>query len=210
VGDIGSGNPQHLDAIILALSAGKLAGTNAGFLRSDAHLAVILVTDDDDGDASHGLGSVASTTDVIDHLQTLKPDKFDVIARTYKKNFTVSAVMVDTDTTGCGSLVSPGVEYRSLISDTNGSIAEICANDFSPGLSQISQRIAEAITEIPLTREPDVSTIQILFNGSAVPQGASDGWTYSSAGNKIVFHGNYIPRDNTSISVNYTPSDIIR
>jgi hypothetical protein len=210
VGDTGAANAQSLDAIISSLGTAKLAGVNTGFLRADAHLAVIIVTDDDDGDVNFGLGSTASTADVISHLQTLKPDKFDVISRTYKKNFTVSAVMVDTDTTGCVAPFSPGVEYRSLVNDTSGSIANICANDFSSGLSQISQRIAEAITEIPLSRTPDVSTIQILFNASAVPQNATDGWTYSSTGNKIVFHGNYIPRDNTSISVNYTPSDIIR
>jgi len=210
VGDTGAANAQSLDAIIRSLGTTKLAGVNSGFLREDAHLAVIIVTDDDDGDINFGLGSTASTADVINHLQSLKPDKFDVISRTYKKNFTVSAVMVDTDTTGCVAPFSPGVEYRSLVNDTSGSIANICANDFSTGLSQISQRIAEAITEIPLSRTPDVSTIQILFNGTVVPQNATDGWTYSSTGNKIVFHGNYIPRDNTSISVNYTPSDIIR
>jgi hypothetical protein len=210
VGDTGAANARALDAIVSSTSTAKLAGLNAGFLREDAHLAVIIVTDDDDGDIDFGLGSTASTTDVISHLQTLKPDKFDVISRTYKKNFTVSAVMVDTDTTGCVAPFSPGVEFRGLVTETEGSIANICANDFSTGLSQISQRIAEAITEIPLSRAPDVSTIQILFNGSVVPQGATDGWTYSATGNKIVFHGNYIPRDNTSISVNYTPADIIR
>jgi hypothetical protein len=55
----------------LSLSSSKLAGTNAGFLRDDAHLAVIIVTDDDDGDVNFGLGSTASTTDVINYLQTL-------------------------------------------------------------------------------------------------------------------------------------------
>jgi hypothetical protein len=210
VGDTGAANAQSLDAIILGLSTGKLAGTNAGFLRSDAHLAVIIVTDDDDGDVNFGLGSNASTTDVINHLQTLKPDKFDVISRTYKKNFTVSAVMVDTDTTGCVAPFAQGTEFRPLVTSTSGSIANICAANFSTGLSQISQRIAEAITEIPLGRAPDASTIQILFNGVAVPQSATDGWTYETTGNKIIFHGNYIPRDNTSIGINYTPADIIR
>lgn len=210
VGDVGNANAQALDAVNLSLSAGKLAGVNTGFLRSDAHLAVIIVTDDDDGDVNFGLGSNASTTDVINTLQALKPDRFDVISRTYKKNFTVSAVMVDTDTTGCVAPFAQGTEYRSLITATSGSIANICANDFSTGLSQISQRIAEAITEIPLAQVPDTSTITIHFNGSAVPRDSTHGWSYSSTGNKISFHGNYIPTDNTSIAINYTPADIIR
>ena len=115
---------------------------------------------------------------------------------------TLSVLLLAAFTASAESLVVNG--------SLNGSIANICAANFSTGLSQISQRIAEAITEIPLGRAPDASTIQILFNGSVVPQSATDGWTYDATGNKIVFHGNYIPRDNTSISINYTPADIIR
>jgi hypothetical protein len=118
--------------------------------------------------------------------------------------------MVDTDTTGCVAPFSPGVEFKDLVTATSGSVANICDADFSAGLTQISQRIAEAITEIPLSRDPDVSTIVVTFNGSVVAQDATDGWTYSASGNKIVFHGDAIPTDNTSIGIDYTPADIIR
>jgi len=43
-----------------------------------------------------------------------------------------------------------------------------------------------------------------------VAKDATNGWTYSSSGNKIVFHGSAIPSDNTSIGIDYTPNDIIR
>ncbi len=211
VGDTGDANAKILDAITLALNSTNLAGANTGFLRSDAHLAVIMVSDADDGDINFGLGSTASITDVQNTLQTLKPDKFDVITRKYKKNFTVSAVVVNNPAdTNCVVPFEEGVEFKQLANATNGSIANICDNNFSTGLNQISQRIAEAITEIPLAQVPNVSTIRILFNGVDVPKDATNGWTYESSGNKVVFHGNYIPADNTNISVLYTPNDIIR
>jgi hypothetical protein len=211
VGDTGDANAKILDAITLALDSNALAGVNTGFLRADAHLAVIMVSDADDGDSNFGLGSTASITNVQNTLQTLKPDRFDVITRKYKKNFTVSAVVVNNPAdTNCVVPFEEGVEFKQLSTATNGSIANICDNNFATGLNQISQRIAEAITEIPLAQAPDTSTIKIYFNSALVPQDATNGWTYESSGNKVVFHGNYIPEDNTSISINYTPRDIIR
>ncbi len=208
VGNTGDSAAKELDAILLSLSSPYLAGVNTGFLRSDAHLAVIELSDADDDD------SVNTTSDAVNFLQTLKPDKFDVISRSYKKNFTISAVGVDSiadpDCVPLLPLIEEGIKFKSLVNTTNGSFASICKADFSAGLSAISQRIAEAITEIALARTPDPSTIIVTFNGTMVPNDPINGYTYSPSGNKIVFHGNYIPQDNTSIAINFVPSDIIR
>lgn len=207
VGDTGNANATALDAINLALSSSLLAGANTGFLRADAHLAVIVLSDADDND------STTTTAQVQTFLDSLKPDKYDVITRTLKKNYTVSAVVVDVTNaanTACPLPFEDGLKFKELVTATKGSLASICEADFSSGLTQISQRIAEAITEIPLARVPDASTIQITFNGVSVPNNATNGWTYSANGNKVTFHGNSIPTDNTSISINYTPNDIIR
>ena len=225
VGAAGDPNAKALDAINLSLSPGLLGGANTGFVRPDAHLAVIALSDADDND------SAASPANVVSFLNGLKPDKFDVLSRTYKKNFTVSGVVVqamndpdcydmdkdgfvdnDGDADGVPDvfLYEEGIKFKALAAATNGSIASICKADFSPGLTQISQRIAEAITEIPLGTVPNPATIVVTFNGTPVPGDATDGWTYSSTGNKIVFHGNSIPQDNTSIGINYIPNDIIR
>lgn len=205
VGQTGNANATALDAVNLSLSSSMLNGVNSGFLRSDAHLAVIVLSDADDNDSSN------TPTQVQDFLNSLKPDKFDVISRTYKKNFTVSGVIIsDFTDTNCVAPFEDGLKFKTLISATNGSLANICDANFSSGLNQISQRIAEAITDIPLGQVPDTSTIVITFNGVVVPNDATNGWTYSSSGNKVVFHGTSIPTDNTSISINYTPNDIIR
>ena len=205
VGFLGDSAAKALDAILLGLSSSLLSGVNTGFLRSDAHLAVITLSDADDDD------STTTTSDVITFLNSLKPQKFDVLSRTYKNNYTVSAVVVSPSShVGCSAPFEDGTKFISLANSTNGSVANICAADFSAGLTTLSQHIAEAITEIPLGREPDASTIQITFNGTLVAQDATNGWTYVSSGQKIVFHGTAIPSDNTNISINYIPKDIIR
>lgn len=207
VGALGDAAAKGLDVIPLSLNTGNLNTVNAGFLREDAHLAVVVLSDADDTSSTE---TVAST---MSFLQTLKPDKFDVLARTYKKNFTVSAVVVDLSNpanTACAAPFEDGTKFKLLANQSGGSITSICEADFSPGLLNLSKRIAEAITEIPLARAPQVSTIVITFNGVTIPQDSTDGWTYSSAGNKVVFHGNYIPIDHTEIGVGYIPADIIR
>jgi hypothetical protein len=208
VGQNGDPQAKEMDAITLSLSPSYLGGTNTGFLRDGAHLAVIELSDADDND------SAETTTSTLNFLQALKPDRFDVLARTYKRNFTVSAVGVDSladpDCAPLLPLIEEAVKFKSLVTNTNGSFASICKADFSAGLSSISQRIAEAITEIPLGRVPDVNTISVTFNGSAVPNDGVNGYTFSAIGNKIVFHGDSIPHDNTAIGINYIPKDIIR
>ncbi|MGZ3653290.1 MAG: hypothetical protein ACXVCZ_19220 [Bdellovibrionota bacterium] len=208
VGAAGDSAAKELDAIQLALSNPNLSGANAGFLRSDAHLAVIELSDADDDD------STATTANTISFLQGIKPDKYDVLTNTYKKNFTISAVgvnsLTDPDCAPLLPLIEVATKFKSLVSSTNGSFASICKADFGPGLSTISQTIAEAITEIPLARVPDTSTLSITFNGTSVPNDPTNGYTYVSSRNMIVFHGTWIPQANTNISINYVPNDIIR
>lgn len=224
VGQTGDSAAKEMNAIVT--STGALLNTsNTGFLRSDAHLAVIILSDADDND------STETTATTLSHLSTLKPDLYDVVSRSYKKNYTVSAVAVNSMTdTDCYDmdkdgavdndgnsdgvpdiqLYEEGTKFKTLVNATSGSFASICKADFSDGLNTISQRIAEAITEIKLARVPQVATITVLFNGNSVPQSAADGWTYDATNNKIVFHGSYIPQDNTSIQIGYIPNDIIR
>lgn len=201
---------KGLDAIVTSLNSTNLAGNNSSFLRSDAHLAVIVLSDADDND------STTTTAQVTAFLDTLKPQKYDVLARTYKNNYTISAVVAPSasdancDTNYGVGTYEKGTKFISLANSTNGSVASICDATFGSGLTTISQRIAEAITEIPLSSVPNLSTLTVAFNTSIVPQNATNGWTYSSTGNKIVFHGTYIPTDNTAISINYIPNDITR
>jgi hypothetical protein len=210
VGDTGSAAAKGLDALVTSLNSTNLNGSNSGFIRSAAQLAVIFVSDADDGD------STTTTDEVISFLNTLKPDVTDPITGLTKKAYTINSVVVDTTnsgtnfTTACAAPFENGVKFKTLTTATSGTLASICEADFSAGLTNLSTGIAETITQIPLKRAPDTSTITVTFNGVTVPNNSVNGWTYVSSGQKVVFHGTYIPSDGTTINVTYTPSDIIR
>ena len=55
-----------------------------------------------------------------------------------------------------------------------------------------------------LSRPADASTITVRVNGSVVPQGSTNGWTFDSTTNAITLHGSAIPAPGSQIEVQYT------
>ncbi len=53
-----------------------------------------------------------------------------------------------------------------------------------------------------LSSTPSASSIKVSVNGSELSQSASNGWTYESSGNHIVFHGPALA-DNAQVTVTY-------
>lgn len=206
VGATGAADAKGLDAINLALSAAKLAGVNTGFLRSDAHLVVIVLSDADDND------STATVQETYDFLKSIKPDTVDSATGRTRQMLSVHAVIDDQTNPGPVLCVGSedGVKFRQLANMANGTRMDICANNFSAGLANLSEEIASFISQVLLKQTPQTDTITVLVNGVVVPQDATNGWTYESTGNKIVFHGSAIPDDSAQINVTYIPTDIIR
>jgi hypothetical protein len=213
VGDTGSFQQTSFDATLQGLGATLLNGSNAGFIRSDAQLAVIYVSDSDEDYSTN------TTTNVYNFLNTLKPPIYDEVTKTNKPAFTISGVIADDTRTDfelaeCTLNGVPyyenGLKFETLINQTGGSEAQICNSDFASGLTNISTTIVEAITSIPLGRVPNVSTIVVAFNGTPVAEDPTNGWQYNASNNTIYFYGTAIPTTNTNIVINYTPNDIIR
>jgi hypothetical protein len=206
VGSTGAADAKGLDAINLALSSAKLAGVNTGFIRSDAHLAVIILSDADDNDST----ATAASTHAF--LKTLKPNTIDANTGRERESFSVHAAIDDQTNPGptpcAGS--EDGVKFRQLANLANGTRMDICASNFSSGLTNLSESIASFISQVLLKSTPQVDTIEVAINGAAIAKNSTNGWSYQSTGNKIIFHGTAIPADNASISVTYIPTDIIR
>ncbi len=206
VGATGDPNAKALDAINLSMSTAKLAGTNAGFLRSGAKLIVIVLTDADDNDST---ATVAST---IAFLDSIKPDTTDSATGRSIDNYTVNVAIDNQSDPGPTPCVGSedGVDFRDIATQTGGAIMDICAGDFSAGLSELSENIAQFVSQVLLKFEPQLSTLSVVVDGVEVPNDATNGYTYVAANNKIVFNGTAIPSQNSTISVTYTPTDIIR
>lgn len=206
VGFFGSADAHGIDAVEMALSEPNLSNCNAGFLRSDAFLAVIHFSDADDN-------TLATANGLLTFLDTVKTPVSTPNGGTVRSYFISAMVVEDVARAECvalGPFSELGSKYIDLADQTGGAVASICENDFSAGLLAVSNQILEATTAVSLAYAPDVSTIVIYHNITKINQDAVNGWTFDSATNRVVFHGSAIPVAGTQISVDYVPADIIR
>lgn len=187
--------------------------SNAGFVRANSFLSVIIVSDEDD--FSHttsainesytnpNLHTVNSYVNYLDTFTNSTPDR---------RRYSVSAVAIFDEAcrqtlNSVGSGRKIGVRYGQLVDATSGVKGSLCGN-FADELAQISNSILELATQFFLSRIPIESTITIQVAGQSVPradQSSNGGWRYESSSNSIVFSGAYIPPAGAEIRVDFDP-----
>ena len=192
----GSADERGLGAAKAALSEPLVSGYNAGFLREDAALAAIVVTDEDDY-------SSISSNDFISWFKGLKSDPSKV---------SFSAVCGGRD--GCsdftnwssgGPITAIGAKkYVDVVDSTNGALQAICTSDFAQVLSYLSLNAAGMTDTFELTEEPsNIAQMVVEIDGVQVNYSGINGYTYSVQDNAIVFHGTEVPGPGTRVTVSY-------
>lgn len=194
-GIMGSGDEKGLLAAKSALTDPLLSGHNAGFLREDAALAVIVVTDEDDS-------SPISAPDFTSWLLGLKADSSRV---------SFSGI-TGPDPLGCSEWVGvdlitavAGTKYNQVASLTGGIQQSICSSTFDDTLQYLSLTAVGMLYRFPLAEEPsNIGKMFVFVDGVEVDYyDGSDGWTYDPSDNHLVFHGESIPPPESDISVSY-------
>ena len=158
-----------LTEALLQLSA-KAAGKsdpgecNAGFLRPDALLHVIVVSDEKEQSGDPG-GYVAALQGLKGSPSLLK----------------ISAV-VDIDAS-CGDQGADNgsAGYREAVAETGGLMLDICDDAWGARADELAVASLSGIGEYPLSGDPDVDTIQVFIDGEEV----FSGWSYDPASNTI-------------------------
>ena len=212
----GHGDERPFESIVTTLD---LTPATEGFLRGDAFLAIIILTDEDDfsHDGSNwarddynypGLHSIGQYIDFLDQYTGSSGD-----SRRYNVN---SISILDQE---CLDEVSYGVQkighrVHELVDETGGIKGSLCG-DFRVILGSMSQLILQLSTQFYLDREPVVSSIRVSINGEVVPHVDENpgpkkgGWSYNASANSILFHGDYLPPQGAVISVNFDPTSMI-
>jgi hypothetical protein len=231
-GDQGSGDERAFKSIQRALEDSQ----NAGFHRSDAYLAVIILSDEDDfsGDnrvEGSWIGQLPGETNaqyaaryVPDHsysaptLDTVDSyvSYLDTVTASTPANrhYNVSSIAVldNACLTSHKAAGSPdsviGQRYIDLATKTNGSLGSLCDTNFSATLTNIQEKILELSSQFFLSRTPRVETISVVVNNATISNDAANGWTYNSTTNSIVFHGASIPVEGANIAINFDPTTI--
>ncbi|HEY4239398.1 MAG TPA: hypothetical protein VGM88_06255 [Kofleriaceae bacterium] len=137
VGASGCGFEQPLAAMKAALDGSN--GGNAGFLRDDATLAVVILTDEDDCSASHGQTLFSADTSVVGPMESFRCTRFGVTCS--GGGATSDAMNMAGNKTGCtgstdDTYVEPPSMYvdylKSLKSDPSNILVNVIAGPTSP------------------------------------------------------------------------------
>lgn len=170
---------------------------NEGFLRPNAALAVIIISNEDD----HSYG------DPNYYVRFFKGAK----GRGNENLVTVSSIAGETPN-GCyppgdeqfyGGLADPGFRYDAVATKTSGVVGDICSTSFEDTLVQIVSALNTLRRVFPLSLKPDPATITVTVDGNLVPQNIVNGWQYDAATNSITFKGNYVPPPLSNIRFDY-------
>lgn len=195
----GSDIEQGLTSIQVALSPGNL-GTNPGFFRSDALLAVIVLSDDEDRSA----GTVQSYINFFDSIKAPFPNG----ARSWVLNLIGSLSL----NTACGSYVNVGTRYISMATASGGITQSICNSDWSTTMGNIQKVISELMTTYYFNVQPNPASILVKVDGVIQLTNAQNGWTLESVGTGatakyfLKFHGTGVPPLYSNVAVTFTPA----
>jgi hypothetical protein len=186
------GTEKGLTTSLKALTPPLISNENAGFLRYDANLAVVVVSDAGD--------------------QSVQPYSYFYNRFLNIKGFNRASMFTFNDIgptlaaapNGCTyDDYTNAASYQMLANATNGVISEICTNNWSQKLQDLGKTAFGFRTVFYLTSAPDLSggkTLTVKINGVAA--GASD-FTYDASINAIKFDPLKTPGAGKTLTVTY-------
>ena len=174
------------------LSAPKIndPAINGGFLRDEAKLHVIIVSDEPDQ-------SRGPTDLYIDFFQNLKGFRNSSLVA-------VSAIALRDNETCSGGSETGDARYEDVVTATNGTFQSLCDQDWTNGMRALGLDSLGLQVEFFLTRAATAETLSVCVRTgsstaacspvSQTAPGSASGYFYDPAANSIVFNGQPPPR----------------
>lgn len=195
VGTGGNNQPMLLRPFMLALSEPQLSSpNNAGFLRDEAGLAIVVVSNADDQDS-------AQTSLYQQFLLSLKGHRLANMV-----SFSGIVPTRDDPPAGC-SYRTPGAprsrRVESLAAATGGVVGEICDADWAVALADLGRRTFTR-TRFLLSSEPEAaSRVVVKIDGLDYPSqdNGEVRWTYNSAVYAIDFERRFAPSPGARVEI---------
>lgn len=180
-----------LEPAVRALTPPMRNGVNAGFLRADASLALVCVTDARD-QAPYG-------PDVyLSQLRNVRGPQ-----RPEQLSYSVIGPFLPMPSSGCAYDDPNDARHDYLVDQTEGVREEICSADWGSLIDHIARRIfIESNDAYPLTRAPDLAgpPIDVRIGGQSL---GTTGWSYDVVRQRITFSPLYVPAPGSTVSVTY-------
>jgi hypothetical protein len=192
---------RFLDPVLAALtdpliSSVKAPGTpwpndgNAGFLRDDARLALLAVSDADD---ANDVASPPPVSDYVQRLVQVKHGALDLIS------FAGIVPLTYCPRTAEGV----GTRYKEIAQQLHGHLEDICdLGNFGTLLEKALGQLLLPLTSFPLSAHPeDPGAIVVTVNGIVVTN-----WSYDATTNRLVFPPEAVPPPGSHITARYQPA----
>ncbi len=188
VGTNGSATEMCFEPALKGLTAPLVNSDNAGFLRNEAALAIVCITDENE-----------QSPQSVTYYQNAF---FNIKGHNRKTMFTLNAI----------SGFTPACSYddgslAQMVAATNGVKEDICAPDWSVALEKLGQTAFGFRTNFFLTSVPDLSIpIEVVINGTSIPAVDNRGanvWVYDSVSNSVNFEPMYVPEPGQTMTITY-------
>ncbi len=161
-------------------------GCNDGFMRSNAMLHIIFISDEND--ESPGFEDADYWRDYVDLIVDMKGSR----------SLTRFSAVAGPTPNGCDG-ADPGFGYDDVVNHTNGEFISIC-EDWPSQLDTLAD--ASVITDVfPLSAPPVFDSIQPFVNGEERHQG----WLYNPDEQAVIFTSD-APRSGDIVDIFYEPA----
>lgn len=192
-GVLGSGQEEGLAAAVAAVTDPTLlAGTNAGFLRANAELAVLVLSDEEDQ-------SAATVPGVVQALAA-RPIGLPGAVRIYG---------LTGGPAGCnsgGGFADPGLRYEEAANLTGGFTRSICDVDYTAAITAIADAIFQGARAVyPLASRPAPGSVEVRVDGVLLPAtvGNQVNWGLDYQAAQLIFVGGNGPAAGATVEVRY-------
>ena len=181
VGTLGSGNEKGLQAVEQFMLKEQDPAKVNKFLRSDAYLAVVIVSDEEDQ-------SPKLVDEYTNALKSLKSS--NGLVKVYS--------VVDVNDTNFGNGVTVGsARYKAASNNTAGLVMDI-RDDFYTSLSGMGESIINLLDSFALGGQPVPGSLKVYVNNVL-----TNSYTYDSTSRSIKFNQNALPPVGAVIKVTY-------
>jgi hypothetical protein len=168
---------------------GACGGWNKGFLRDEAQLEIIVLSDEQDQ-------SPSAPSFYIDFFKNIKG-----FYNTSMFHFNAICGPQGGCTAPDGGTAEAGMEYIKTAQETNGLFGSICDSDYGPIMSQIGAKAFGLKVQFFLSRLADAATVKVWVDDKA----CTAGWSYDAPSNSVIFqeNGTCMPQPGQVVKIHY-------
>ena len=203
VGVCGSGREQGLAGARLALSEPNLSGPNAGFLRSGARLAVVIISDDDDCSDPDHTGTSEEPPDCTHYPVQGYVNFFQQPIGGETKDLYVAVIgAVDPVTLAPSACVEPSgaqaehaaYRYKAFVDafGSRGLIDSVCNQTFANSFGAIASLISQEVALSVAPADPRLLAVSVIH-----PDGTQQACTVAEEGTSQAADVTYVPPSGT-------------